>query len=116
MNKFALIAIIAAVSGPTLAAPSAAGSPFLSFGMLIIFFVIFYLLILRPQSKRAKEHRNLVAAVKVGDEVVTSGGFAGKVKKVGEEFLVVELAEGTEVKLQRQAISATLVKGTLKDI
>ncbi len=115
MNKLALLALLASV--PAMAAqPVPQGSPFISIGMLVVFFVIFYLLIIRPQSKRAKEHRNLVSGIQVGDEVVTSGGLAGKVTKLSEEFLVVELADNVQVKVQRHAVSATLVKGTLKSI
>ena len=70
----------------------------------------------RPQSKRAKEHKNLVEALNKGDEVVTNGGIAGKINKVSEEFVLVEIAQGVEMKIQKQAIAAALPKGTLKSI
>ena len=80
------------------------------------FILIFYFLMWRPQSKRAKEHRNLVASLNKGDEVVTSGGIAGKITKVSEEFVLVEVAQGVEIKIQKQAVGSALPKGTLKSI
>lgn len=80
------------------------------------FILIFYLLIWRPQSKRAKEHKALMSGLDKGDEIVTSGGVAGKITKVTDDFLVVEIAENVEVKVQKVAVAAALPKGTLKDI
>jgi len=80
------------------------------------FILVFYFLMWRPQSKRAKEHKNLVEALNKGDEVVTNGGIAGKINKVSEEFVLVEIAQGVEMKIQKQAIAAALPKGTLKSI
>lgn len=79
-------------------------------------FVIFYFLLIRPQQKRAKEHRNLVAALAKGDEVVTNGGLVGKVTEVGDEYINLELADNIEVKLQRHSVVNVLPKGTLKTI
>lgn len=79
-------------------------------------FVIFYFLLIRPQQKRAKEHRNLVSALSKGDEVVTNGGLAGKVTEVGDEYVNLELADNIEVKLQKQSVVNVLPKGTLKTI
>lgn len=81
---------------------------------LVIIFVVFYFLLIRPQQKRQKEHRDLVTKLLIGDEVVTAGGVLGKVTKVTESFLHVEIAEGVEVRVQRQTIGAVLPKGTLK--
>jgi preprotein translocase subunit YajC len=81
---------------------------------LILIFVVFYFLLIRPQAKRAKEHKGMVAALAVGDEVVTAGGILGKVTVAGEQFLTVELAEGLQVKVQRHTISSVLPKGTMK--
>jgi preprotein translocase subunit YajC len=75
---------------------------------------VFYFLLIRPQAKRAKEHRAMVGALAVGDEVETSGGILGKVTETGEQFLVVEIAEGVRVRVQRATISRVLPKGTLK--
>ncbi len=97
-------------------AQDAAGQPggLMSFLPLIIIFVIFYFLLIRPQMKRAKEHRKLVSELSVGDEVVTNGGLLGKITKVGESFVSVELADNVQVKLQRHAVSSVMPKGTIK--
>ncbi len=98
------------------AGPAQQGSPLMSLLPLVIIFVIFYFLLIRPQTKRAKEHRKMVEAMAVGDEVVTNGGIAGKVTKVGEQFVAVEAAEGVELKVQKHAIATVLPKGTLKTL
>src|SRR5574343_1483510 len=99
------------------AAPAAApGGDVMSILMLVGFLVIFYLMIWRPQAKRAKEHKNLLGGLQKGDEVVTNGGIAGKVTKVADDFVVVEVSDNVELKFQKQAIAATLPKGTLKAI
>ena len=86
----------------------------LSFLPLIVIFVVFYFLLIRPQMKRAKEHRQLVSALAVGDEVVTNGGLLGKVTHVGDSFITVELADNVKVKLQKHAVSSVMPKGTIK--
>ncbi|MEH6564118.1 MAG: preprotein translocase subunit YajC [Halopseudomonas sp.] len=83
---------------------------------LVGFVVIFYLMIWRPQAKRAKEHKNLISGLSAGDEVVTGGGILGKVKKVTDEFVVLEVSDSQELKFQKGAIVAVLPKGTLKAI
>jgi len=83
---------------------------------LLGFVVIFYLMIWRPQAKRTKEHKALISALQKGDEVVTAAGIAGRVSKVADDFVVVEVAEKVELKFQKTAIAATLPKGTLKAI
>ncbi|MEX2469198.1 MAG: preprotein translocase subunit YajC [Pseudohongiellaceae bacterium] len=86
---------------------------------LILFggmFLLFYLILWRPQSKRAKEHRELVAAISKGDEVMTSGGLLGKVTRVSDDYLAVEVAEGVELKLQKSSVAAALPKGTIGQI
>ncbi len=97
-------------------AQSAAEAPgFLqSFFPLILIFVLFYFLLIRPQMKRAKEHRKMVSELSVGDEVITNGGLLGRINQVGESFLSVELAQGVEIKLQKGAVSTLLPKGTIK--
>jgi preprotein translocase subunit YajC len=94
------------------AAPQGGG--LMSFLPLIIIFVIFYFLLIRPQMKRAKEHRQLVANLAKGDEVVTNGGLLGKILNVGETFLTLELADNVVVKIQRHAVSSVMPKGTVK--
>ena len=86
----------------------------MSFLPLIIIFVIFYFLLIRPQMKRAKEHKKLVAELGNGDEVVTNGGLLGRITHVGESFVTVELAENVQVKVQKHAVSSVMPKGTIK--
>ncbi len=83
---------------------------------LILLFVVFYFLLIRPQSKRAKEHKKMVEALAKGDEVVSQGGVLGKVTEVGESFIVVEIADNVQIKMQRQAVASVLPKGTIKNI
>ena len=90
------------------------GNAFLQLLPLVLIFVVFYFLLIRPQAKRAKEHRAMVSALAVGDEVVTSGGILGRVTETSEQFLTVEIAEGVNVKVQRHTVSSVLPKGTLK--
>lgn len=96
------------------AAPAAQDPGLMSFLPLIIIFVIFYFLLMRPQMKRAKEHRKLVEALGKNDEVVTSGGILGKITDVEESIITVEIAEGVRIKVQKSAVSSILPKGTVK--
>jgi preprotein translocase subunit YajC len=86
-------------------------SPIIMIGGL---FVIMYFMVIRPQNKKQKEHREMVAALTSGDEVVTAGGVLGKVTSVGEQFLEVEVANNVTIKVQRHTVSAVLPKGTIK--
>lgn len=81
---------------------------------LLLIFVVFYFMLIRPQSKRAKEHRAMLAALEVGTEVATAGGIIGKVTELGENFVTVEIANNVLVKVQRNTLSQVLPKGTLK--
>jgi preprotein translocase subunit YajC len=83
---------------------------------LVLIFVVFYFLLIRPQTKRAKEHRALIAALQVGAEVVTSGGILGKVTDLSEQYVTVEIADGVKVKVQRHTITQVLPTGTLKSV
>ena len=83
---------------------------------LILFLGIFWFLLLRPQQKRQKEHKTMVQALKKGDEVVTNGGLLGKVTKVGDNFVAIEIAQGQEVNIQRVAIQSLMPKGTIKSL
>ncbi|HLS82213.1 MAG TPA: preprotein translocase subunit YajC [Steroidobacter sp.] len=103
------------------AAAQAQGAPgqpsaLMQFLPLVLIFVVFYFLLIRPQTKRAKEHRAMVAALEVGAEVVTSGGILGRVTELTEQYLTVEIADGVQVKVQRHTISQVLPKGTLKSV
>ncbi len=83
---------------------------------MILMFVVLWFLMIRPQMKKAKEHKALLAGLAKGDEVVTQGGIVGKVTKVGENYVSVEIAEGTEVVVQKPSIGLVLPKGTIKSI
>ena len=97
------------------AAPAAqTSSPFSPLIVMVVFFAIFYFIAIRPQMKRAKEHRAMLGQLAKGDEVVTSGGIAGRVVDIGDAFLELEIAPGTTIKLQKSAIGTVLPKGTLK--
>jgi preprotein translocase subunit YajC len=98
------------------AAPAAGGGQpgMINFVFLIVLFLIFYFLLLRPQMKRAKEHKKMTEAMAKNDEVVTSGGIAGKVVKVEDSFITVQIAQGVEVQVQKNAVSSLLPKGTIK--
>jgi len=96
----------------------AAGEPsaLVSFLPLILIFVIFYFLLIRPQTRRAKEHRKLVSELKTGDEVITGGGIMGRITEAGEQFLKVEVADGVVLRIQRQTVLTVLPKGTYKSV
>ena len=93
---------------------SATGDPFLSFLPLIIIFVVFYFLLIRPQSKKQKEHQEMVSTLELGNEVVTAGGLLGKIVKIGDQYLELEISEGVKVKVQRTTIGSLMPKGTIK--
>jgi len=104
--------ISSAAAQATGAAPQ--GNALMQMLPLVLIFVVFYFLLIRPQAKRAKEHKAMVAALSTGDEVVTGGGILGKVSEVSDQFLVVEVAEGVKVKVQRHTVTQVLPKGTVK--
>lgn len=112
MSFFISNAVAAAAEG---AQPAHADGSF-SLIMIVAIFVLFYFMLIRPQNKRAKEHRALINDVKVGDEIVTLGGMLAKVLSVDENYIKVALAEGVDIHLQRSAISSVLPKGTLKSL
>ena len=81
---------------------------------LVLMFVVLYFVMIRPQMKRAKEHKAMVEALAKGDEVITQGGMAGRISDVGEQFVHVEIADQVEIIVQKQAVATVLPKGTLK--
>ena len=93
-----------------------AGDPFLSLLPLILFAVVFYFLLIRPQAKRQKEHKKMVEALAKGDEVVTVGGIAGRITDLGENFVQLEVTDGVAVKIRRAAVESVLPKGSLKEL
>ncbi|BBI99977.1 preprotein translocase subunit YajC [Ferrigenium kumadai] len=98
----------------TAAAPQGGG--IMDFLPLIALIAVFYFLVLRPQSKRAKEHKAMVEALQRGDEIITVGGQVGTVSKVFEEYVGMQIAENVEVTVQKSAIQNVLPKGTIKSI
>lgn len=85
-------------------------------GMIVVFVAIFYFLIWRPQSKRAKEHRTLIESLGEGSEVVFAGGLMGRIKKIEGDYAVVELSRGVEIKIQRSSVVSVLPEGTLNSL
>ena len=99
-------------------APAPAAQPDGTFSLIMIaaIFVLFYFMLIRPQNKKAKEHRELIGQLKKGDEIITSGGILAKVVSLDEQYIKVSLAEGVEINLQKGAVSTVLPKGTLKSL
>lgn len=95
-------------------APASGGMDLLGLMPLVLMFVLLYFLMIRPQAKRAKEHRSMLAALQKGDEVVTAGGALGRVTKVGDGFVTIEIAPNIEIQVQKPSISTLLPKGTIK--
>jgi len=98
------------------AAPAGQGNPIMSFLPLVILFVIFYFLLIRPQQKKAKEHKQMVENLSKGDEIVTQGGILGKVTNVSDSYLTCKIADNVEVKVQSHAVATVLPKGTIKNL
>ncbi len=98
------------------AAPAAAGSDLMSFLPIVIIFVLFYFMLIRPQMKQAKQHKAMIDALKAGDEVATAGGVIGKVTKVGDNFVSVEITANTVINVQKHSVQTLLPPGTLKSI
>lgn len=96
------------------AAPSGAAGGLMSFLPIIIMFVVLYFLMIRPQMKRQKEQKAMIDALAKGDEIVTAGGLVGKVTKVSDGYVTMEVAEGTEIVMQKAAVTLLLPKGTIK--
>lgn len=99
------------------AAPAAAAAPdWTSFLPLIIIFVLFWFMLIRPQMKQAKQHRAMVAALQKGDEVSVAGGIIGKITKVADDFVDVEIAPEINIHVQKHAVQTLLPKGTIKGL
>jgi preprotein translocase subunit YajC len=88
----------------------------MNIGMLVLMLVVFWFILIRPQMKRAKEHKAMIGALEKGAEVVTAGGVVGKITKVGEAYITIEIASNTEVVVQKQSIQTLLPKGTIKSL
>ena len=96
------------------AAQGGAESTLVSLLPLVLMFVVLYFIMIRPQMKRQKEHKAMISALAKGDEVVTAGGLLGKVTKLDESFVRLEVASGVEMQVQRSAVVQVLPKGTFK--
>lgn len=109
--------LISSAHAQTAPAPAAGGdmqSSLMGMLPLVLMFVVLYFVMIRPQMRRQKEHRTMVDALAAGDEVATAGGVLGKVTRVGDQYLGVEIANGVEIQIQRSAVSQVLPKGTFK--
>ena len=95
------------------AAPGGDAS-FMSFLPIILMFVVLYFVMIRPQMKRAKEHKAMVEALQKGDEVIAAGGVLGKVTKVADNYVTIEISSNVEIRVQRPAVQLVLPKGTIK--
>jgi len=95
-------------------AGAASGSAWMQLLPLVLIFVVFYFLLIRPQTKRAKEHREMVGKLGSGDEVVTTGGLLGRITEVGDNFLTLEVADGVRVRVQKFQVAQLMPKGTFK--
>ena len=104
------------ISNAFAAGTTTGGPDLMGFLPLVVIFVLFYFMLIRPQMKRAKEQKNMMDALQKGDEVVTAGGQLGKVVKVSEGYISLEIAENVVVTVQKQAITTLLPKGTIKNI
>ena len=106
--------LISAAHAQTGGAPAAGGNPMFGLLMPLILIAVMYFLMIRPQMKRAKEHKGMLDKLSKGDEVITSGGIAGTVTDIGDNFITVEVADNVRVRVQKAAVGNVLPKGTLK--
>jgi preprotein translocase subunit YajC len=95
-------------------APADAG--LMNIGMLVLMLVVFWFILIRPQMKRAKEHKQMVEALEKGAEIVTAGGIVGRITKMGDGYVTLEIADNTEIVVQRNAVQTLLPKGTMKSL
>jgi preprotein translocase subunit YajC len=93
-----------------------AGGGYESMFLIVAMFAVLYFLMIRPQMKRAKEHKAMVEALQKGDEVVAAGGVLGRISKIGEGYVGLEIAPSVEIQVQRAAVQTILPKGTIKSI
>ncbi|MBC7946128.1 MAG: preprotein translocase subunit YajC [Burkholderiales bacterium] len=98
------------------AGPAPGGFDLVSLLPIILMFVLLYFLMIRPQAKRAKEHRTMLTALQKGDEVITAGGTLGRVTKVGDNYVGLEVSNNVEIQVQKAAIQTLLPKGTIKGV
>jgi preprotein translocase subunit YajC len=94
----------------------AQGAGYESIILIVLMFAVLYFLMIRPQMKRAKEHKSMIEALQKGDEVVAGGGLLGRISKISDSYVTVEIANNVEIQMQRAAVQLVLPKGTLKNI
>ena len=111
----ALFASEALATNGAPAAPGPAGDPLASMILPIGLIVLFYFFLIRPQSKRHKQHKEMVAALQKGEEVVTTGGLLGKITSVGENFITLEISKEVSIHVQKNSVQAVMPKGTIKE-
>ena len=87
-----------------------------SWMLIVLMFVVFYFMLIRPQTKRAKQHREMVSALGEGDEIVTAGGVLGRISAINDQFVTLEVADGVLIKVQRHTVGAVMPKGTMKSV
>jgi len=105
------------IISPAYAQATGGGDPgFIGFLPIILMFVLLYFLMIRPQMKRAKEQKQMIESLQKGDEVITSGGVLGRITRLGDAYVSVEIAPETEISVQRAAVQTILPKGTLKSL
>ena len=104
------------IISPAYAQAAGGAEGLMSFLPIILLFVILYFLMIRPQMKRAKEQKAMIETLQKGDEVVTAGGLVGRISKLGDQYLTLEIAPNTEIVVQRSAVQVPLPKGTLKTL
>ena len=92
------------------------GSGMESMLLIVVMFVVLYFLMIRPQMKRAKEHKGMIEALQKGDEVVTTGGVLGRINRINENYVTLEVASNVEIQVQRPSVQLVLPKGTIKNI
>jgi len=97
-------------------AASPAPEGFLNIGMLILMLVVFWFILIRPQMKRAKDHKSMLQLLEKGNEVVTAGGLVGKITKITDAYITLEIADNTEILVQKQSVQTLLPKGTMKSV
>ena len=96
--------------------PAQQGMDWIGLMPLVLLFVLLYFLMIRPQMKRAKEHKSMTEALQKGDEVITGGGVLGRITKVGDNYVTLQVAENVEIQVQKAAIQTLLPKGTIKSV
>jgi preprotein translocase subunit YajC len=109
-----LISTAYAQTAPAPAAAQDTSSQLMSLLPMVLMFVVLYFVMIRPQMKKQKEHKSMIDALAKGDEIVSAGGLLGKVSKLGDSYVHLEIAQGVEVQIQRSAVVQVLPKGTYK--